>query len=230
MSSYDILPTPKKDEKIRLWGQENFRRIRDALVITNGYVTAATEDVDTVEDAIAALSDRVTALEQSQRGNREIGYAAKHDNQLGVGTVDTDLIGLNVTVRIRTRPILIIVEVQYKKMTAAGYVNVDIYDVTAGAVVQYAVLYVSSSNAQGVTVAMVRLTPPPGLRTYKVRAKAQNNTADFFASGIQPSFIQVIELDPLEPAILDDFPIHFDTLDELQTTFSTLDDVQDYQV
>lgn len=44
MSSFDILPTPKSNEKVRLWGQENFRRIKDVLTYLSGLLSSHSSD------------------------------------------------------------------------------------------------------------------------------------------------------------------------------------------
>ena len=227
MSSFDILPTPKKEEKIRLWGQENFRRIKDAIAITNGAISRI--DTDAIEDDIADLNARMDALERSTGGNREIGYAVKLSDQ-SIGTGTTDITSLSVNIVVGTRPIMVIGSVRFQKLTAVGSVTVQIFDTTAGVVVQSIPKTISVINGYGSTLIMVRLTPSAGARSYRLRAFTENNTATFGAATNSPSFIQVIELDILQPAVLDDFPIHFDTLNDLQAAFPTLDALQDYKV
>lgn len=126
-------------------------------------------------------------------GGKELGYAEKTAAQTGIGTSATDVTSLSVTVTVGTRPIEITAFCNWQKKTSASYVDLEIYDNTAGARVALTELS-AGVDEYGSSFVKVRENPAAGSRTYKVRARAGAGTVDLAADATYPAHIHVVEL------------------------------------
>ncbi|HET8625907.1 MAG TPA: hypothetical protein VFL91_00705 [Thermomicrobiales bacterium] len=124
-----------------------------------------------------------------------LGYAQITANQSTTSTTLVDVTGLSVTVTVGSRPIKITCDswgsLNSGSDLRAGY---SLYDVTAGAQVQFAVV-TSPGNQQQALCMVAYLTPPAGSRTYKLRFQSLvNGTTTINAAATDPAFILVEEV------------------------------------
>lgn len=146
---------------------------------------AAREDHTHSGSAYQALSDAAG----------EIGYAQVTADQLNIGTTNTDLTGLSVTVACDgVTPILIEGYVLVSKNTNPGRMVVLIHE--GATQLQLSAVYTGIAAGGGsVTIRPgVRLIPSAGNHTYKLVAIADADTMNTLAGATRPNFISVTRL------------------------------------
>lgn len=136
-----------------------------------------------------------TALEyaaqsgSSVRGTLANGYAQVTANQTGIGTSDTDLTGLTVTVDVNSgERIKITAHAAFQKITSTG---ISFFLIKEGATLLNEDLATLAAVDYWGAHAEVILTPSAGSHTYKLAARASAGTLNLEAAATFPSFILV---------------------------------------
>lgn len=152
-------------------------------------------DTALTADSAQATGLKWVAYQALSDAAGEIGYAQVTANQLAIGTTNTDLTGLSVTVACDgVTPIFIEGYVLVSKNTNPGRMVVSIYE--GASQLQTAAIYTGIAGGGGsVTIRPgVRLNPSAGDHTYKLVAGADADTMDALAGAIRPNFISVTRL------------------------------------
>lgn len=125
-------------------------------------------------------------------GPGTLGYASRVTNQLGIGTVDTDLTGLSVSVTVGTgRRIRITGYGIFQQRTSAGLMFLFIKE---GFTQLNQAIFSVATDEFATLMTQVILLPSAGPHTYKLQAKTSVNTMELNASAIFPAFILVEDI------------------------------------
>lgn len=146
-----------------------------------------------------ADSTQTTGIKWSDAGGQELtgGYAEITAAVSTTSTTAVDMTGLSVTVTVRSRPVWITIYVpQVNHSVANGRAVIELYDNTAAAVLQLAI--VAQNDTGGLMANYIHLAhrhaPAAGSRTYKARMRViEAGTGTFDAAATRPAFIRVAE-------------------------------------
>lgn len=133
------------------------------------------------------LSDLAADLADVPRG--VLGYAEVTANQTGIGTSDTDLTGLAVTITAGTD----------RRLRITGHIGVTVAGVVTTLRIAESTTqiqargYGGGGSGAGVTAEAI-ITPSAGEHTYKLTLRVATSTVDLVASATQPSFILVEDI------------------------------------
>lgn len=130
---------------------------------------------------------------QRERGI-ELGYAEITANVNTTSTTAVDIAGLEVTVEVRDRPILLRFGCRaVANNTSNGNVVIGIHD-DANNVVQWGDMINHPVNARRALMIARRLAPAPGSHTYKMRWLVSSGTGSLLAGTDHPAFLQAVEI------------------------------------
>lgn len=152
-----------------------------------------------IEDVANGALTYWPAVSASDLGGRELddGYAEIIGNVAITSTTAVDVGGLSISpILSGLRPVKVIFDANgVRNATASGAWVIDIYDVTAGAVVADVAHTVNAANEQiPCHRERVLVGLPAGARTFKIRARVGSGTCTIFAGATTPTFIEAIEV------------------------------------
>jgi hypothetical protein len=170
-------------------------RLATILVTAGESTSIVTGDITDTREASNAWT--------TPRGQLENGYAQVTTDQTGIGTSETDLTGLTVTVTVEAgRRIKITGQARLRNGEASpngGILYID----EGGTNLNFATCTLNSTSASGVSaspIAMAILEPSAGSHTYKLQASFVAGSSNLMDVGAtQPAFILVEDIGGFAP-------------------------------